>query len=294
MGNPAQTEQMAKKPGFVAALDQSGGSTPKALGDYGITPDAWSNDEEMFELMHKMRTRIVSAPAFQGDKVIGAILFERTMDGMIAGKPAPDFIWQDRGVVPFLKIDKGLADAANGVKMMKPMPGLDDLLKRGVDKGIFGTKERSVIDEPNEAGIKAIVAQQFEVGEKVLAHGLVPILEPEVTITAPEKAACEDILKAELAAGLETVSAPVMIKISIPTKTDLYRDLMDHPKVLRVIALSGGYARDEANQKLSQNKGLIASFSRALVEGLSAQQSDADFNATIGATIDSIYQASIT
>ncbi len=294
MGNPAQTEQMHKKPGFVAALDQSGGSTPKALGEYGITPDAWSNDEEMFELMHKMRTRIVSAPAFQGDKVIGAILFERTMDGMIAGKSAPDFIWQDRGVVPFLKIDKGLADAANGVKMMKPMPGLDDLLKRGVDKGIFGTKERSVIDEPNEAGIKAIVAQQFEVGEQVLAHGLVPILEPEVTITAPEKAACEDILKAELAAGLETVSAPVMIKISIPTKTDLYRDLMDHPKVLRVIALSGGYARDEANQKLAQNKGLIASFSRALVEGLSAQQSDDDFNATIGATIDSIYQASIT
>ena len=294
MTNDVMRAQMATGQGFVAALDQSGGSTPKALRLYGIEEDAYSSEDEMFDLIHDMRTRIATAPAFTGEKVIGAILFEMTMDREIGGKPSAEYLWEERRVVPFLKIDKGLEAEENGVQLMKPIPGLSDLLDRAVAHGIFGTKERSVISAANAEGIEAIVAQQFELGQEVLAKGLVPILEPEVTISIPDKAEAEDMLLASIQRHLDTLDQPVMLKLSLPTKANLYAPLIAHPKVLRVVALSGGYARDEANAKLAENHGMIASFSRALTEGLSAQQSDEAFNATIAATIDGIYAASIT
>ena len=286
--------QVANKDGFIAALDQSGGSTPKALKLYGVSEDAWSNEDEMFDLIHAMRARIITSPAFTGDKVMGAILFEQTMDRSVEGVPTAQYLWEKRGVVPFLKVDQGLADAADGVKLMKPIAGLDELLKRAVAKGVFGTKMRSVVDAANATGIKAIVDQQFKVGKQILSHGLVPILEPEVTISISDKAEAEEMLLAEIKKHLDEVPAgkKIMLKLSLPTKPNLYKPLIDDPRVMRVVALSGGYTRDEANAKLAQNTGMIASFSRALTEGLSADQSDAEFNATLAATIDSIFQAS--
>jgi fructose-bisphosphate aldolase class I len=293
--NTQQADKIRAGQGFIAALDQSGGSTPKALQLYGIDPSAYGNDEEMFDLVHAMRTRIAQAPAFTGARVIGAILFEMTMDRQMAGKPTAQFMWEERGVVPFLKVDKGLAEAANGVKMMKPMPDLDALLARAVKAGIFGTKMRSVIDAANAQGIQDVVAQQFEIGKQILGHGLVPIIEPEVTISIADKAQAEDMLLAALTEQLNALPAgtEVMLKLTLPEVTNHYKPLVDHPAVMRVVALSGGYSREESNSRLAQNSGVIASFSRALTEGLSAQQSDEAFNATIAATIDSIYQASI-
>ncbi|WP_054313705.1 fructose bisphosphate aldolase [Mesorhizobium sp. 1M-11] len=292
--NKDMAAQAANKDGFIAALDQSGGSTPKALKLYGVDESAWSNDAEMFDLVHQMRTRIIKSPAFTGDKVMGAILFEQTMDRDIDGTPTAQYLWEKRHVVPFLKIDQGLAEAQDGVKLMKPMPTLDALLKRAVAKGIFGTKERSVIDAANPKGIAAVVDQQFEVGKQVLAHGLVPIIEPEVTISIPDKAEAEDILLAEIRKHLDQVPAgkQVMLKLTLPTKANLYKPLVDDPRVMRVVALSGGYSRDDANAKLRQNDGMIASFSRALTEGLSAGQSDSEFDAALGSAIDSIFEAS--
>ena len=286
--------QVANKDGFIAALDQSGGSTPKALKLYGVSESAYSNEEEMFDLIHQMRSRIIKSPAFTGDKVMGAILFEQTMDREIDGVPTAQYLWENRGVVPFLKVDKGLAEAADGVKLMKPMPELDALLERAVAKGVFGTKMRSVIDAANPKGIAAIVDQQFEVGRQILSHGLVPIIEPEVTISIDDKAEAEDILLAEIAKHLDGVpeGRQVMLKLSLPTKPNLYKPLIDDPRVMRVVALSGGYSRDEANEKLAQNTGMIASFSRALSEGLSADQSDAEFDAMLAEAIDSIFEAS--
>lgn len=294
MANQQMTQQAAEKAGFVAALDQSGGSTPKALKLYGIDDDAWSNDAEMFGLIHDMRARIVKSPAFSGDKVMGAILFERTMDGDIDGVPTAQYLWEKRGVVPFLKVDKGLAPEENGVQLMNPMPELDALLSRAVDKGVFGTKMRSVIHAANQAGIAANVAQQFEVGRQILSHGLMPIIEPEVTITIADKADAEDILLAEIAKQLDTLPADkqVMLKLSLPEKANQYKSLIDHPRVMRVVALSGGYSREEANRRLCQNTGMIASFSRALTEGLSAGQTDSDFDSMLAGTIESIYDAS--
>ena len=292
--NTQMAKQAANKDGFIAALDQSGGSTPKALSLYGIKEGAWSSEEEMYGLVHAMRARITKSPAFTGDKVMGAILFERTMDSEIDGVPTAQYLWEKRGVVPFLKIDKGLADPENDVRLMKPNPKLDDLLKRAVAKGIFGTKMRSVIDAANPAGIAAVVAQQFEVGKQILAHGLVPIIEPEVTISIPDKAKAEDILLAEITKQLDALPADkqVMLKLTLPTKPNLYRPLVQHPRVMRVVALSGGYSREDACAKLAQNTGVIASFSRALTEGLSAQQSDKEFDAALADTIDSICDAS--
>jgi len=295
MTNTKMAEQMRSGAGFVAALDQSGGSTPKALGLYGIGADAFSSDEEMYDLIHQMRSRIAQSPAFTGEKVVGAILFEKTMDRDIAGLPAPSYLWQKRGVVPFLKVDQGLADSADDAKLMKPIVGLDALLDRAVAKGIFGTKMRSVIDGANPAGVAAIVAQQFEIGKLILGHGLIPIIEPEVTISITDKAAAEDLLLAELTKQLDALddSQDVMLKLTLPETANHYKSLVDHPRVMQVVALSGGYSRDEANARLAQNTGVIASFSRALSEGLSAQQSDAEFDAMLAATIDSIYQASV-
>ena len=292
--NKDMAAQAAHKDGFIAALDQSGGSTPKALKLYGVDESAWSNDAEMFDLVHQMRARIIKSPAFTGDRVMGAILFEQTMDRDIDGTPTAQYLWEKRHVVPFLKIDQGLAEAQDGVKLMKPMPTLDALLKRAVAKGIFGTKERSVIDAANPKGIAAVVDQQFEIGRQVLAHGLVPIIEPEVTISIPDKAEAEDILLAEIRKHLDQVPAgkQVMLKLTLPTKPNLYKPLVDDPRVMRVVALSGGYSRDDANAKLKQNDGMIASFSRALTEGLSAGQSDSEFNAALGSAIDSIFEAS--
>ncbi len=292
--NKDMAAQAAHKDGFIAALDQSGGSTPKALKLYGVDESAWSNDAEMFDLVHQMRARIIKSPAFTGDKVMGAILFEQTMDRDIDGTPTAQYLWEKRHVVPFLKIDQGLAEAQDGVKLMKPMPTLDALLKRAVAKGIFGTKERSVIDAANPKGIAAVVDQQFEIGKQVLAHGLVPIIEPEVTISIPDKAEAEDILLAEIRKHLDQVPAgkQVMLKLTLPTKPNLYKPLVDDPRVMRVVALSGGYSRDDANAKLKQNDGIIASFSRALTEGLSAGQSDSGFNTALGSAIDSIFEAS--
>ena len=292
--NKEMTAQAATKDGFIAALDQSGGSTPKALKLYGVEEGARSNEAEMFDLIHQMRARIIKSPAFTGDKVMGAILFEQTMDRDIDGTPTAQYLWEKRGVVPFLKIDKGLAPAADGVQLMKPMPELDALLKRAVAKGIFGTKERSVIDAANPKGIAAIVAQQFEVAAQVLSHGLVPIIEPEVTISIADKAEAEDILLAEIQKQLASVPAgkQVMLKLTLPTKANLYKPLIDDPRVMRVVALSGGYSRDDANAKLKENSGMIASFSRALTEGLSAKQSDAEFDAMLGSAIGSIFEAS--
>lgn len=293
MANAKQTEQIAKGAGFIAALDQSGGSTPKALKLYGVSEDAYGSEAEMFDLVHAMRARIIKSPAFTGDKVVGAILFEMTMDRDIDGIPTATYLWEKRGVVPFLKIDKGLEAEVDGCQMMKPIPGLEDLLARAVKAGIFGTKERSVISAANEAGIKAVVAQQFELGRAVIAAGLMPIIEPEVTITIADKAEAEAILRDAILAELDKAENPVMLKLSLPSVPNFYKPLVDHPKVLKVVALSGGYARDEANAILAQNTGMIASFSRALTEGLSAQQSDADFDAKLAEAIDSIYQASI-
>ena len=294
MKNPEMLAQAAEKDGFIAALDQSGGSTPKALKQYGVDESAYSNDEEMFALIHQMRSRIIKSPAFTGDKVMGAILFERTMDGDIDGTPTAQYLWENRKVVPFLKVDKGLAEEANGVQLMKPMPQLDALCERAVEKGIFGTKMRSNINAANAEGIAAIVAQQFEVGMQILGHGLMPILEPEVNIKIADKMDAEAIVRDEFIKHLDAMDADkqVMLKLSIPTVANHYKPLIDHPRVLRVVALSGGYSRADANAKLSENTGMIASFSRGLTEGLSAQQSDAEFDAMLADAITSIYEAS--
>lgn len=291
------TQAMADKiragQGFIAALDQSGGSTPKALKLYGVDESAYSGEAEMFDMIHAMRSRIIKSPAFAGSKVIAAILFEATMDRDIDGTPTAQYLWEERGVVPFLKIDKGLEDEANGVQLMKPMPDLPTLLPRARKLSVFGTKERSVIHAANREGIAAVVAQQIEVGKQVLSYGLVPILEPEITISIPDKAEAEAILLDELLKALDGLDAEVMLKLTLPETAGQYQALVDHPKVMLVVALSGGYSRDEANARLSQNHGIVASFSRALTEGLSAGQSDAEFDATLAATIDSIYRASI-
>ncbi|MBQ0751585.1 MAG: fructose bisphosphate aldolase [Roseovarius sp.] len=295
MSKTEQANKLRAGQGFIAALDQSGGSTPKALRLYGVEENEYSSEAEMFDLIHAMRARIAQAPAFTGDKVLGAILFEMTMDRDIGGKPSPAFLWQDRGVVPFLKVDKGLANDTDGVKLMKAMPDLDPLLERAAKAGVFGTKMRSVIDAANPSGIEAVVAQQFEVGQQILGHGLVPIIEPEVTISIHDKAEAETLLRAAILAQLDLLpeDQEVMLKLTLPETPNLYESLVNHPRVLRVVALSGGYSRDEANARLAQNRGVIASFSRALTEGLSAQQSDAEFNATIAKSIDDIYRASI-
>ena len=281
--------------GFIAALDQSGGSTPKALKLYGIEESAYSNEAEMFDLVHEMRSRIITSPAFDGDRIMGAILFEMTMDRQIEGRATADYLWNVKHIVPFLKIDKGLLDEQDGAQMMKPMPGLDDLLDRAVAYGVFGTKERSVIKLPG-AGLDAVVAQHFEVAQQVLAKGLVPIIEPEVDIHSPQKAEAEDQLKAALLDGLNQLGddQSVMVKLTLPDTDNLYSELVSHPKVVRVVALSGGYSRDEACEKLARNNGVIASFSRALTEGLTAQQSDQEFNATLDAAIAEIAKASGT
>jgi fructose-bisphosphate aldolase class I len=293
MLDPQMASQMAKGEGFIAALDQSGGSTPKALKGYGIEEGAWGSDEEMFGLIHEMRSRIITSPAFSGDKVIGAILFERTMDGEIDGKPVPQVL-RERGVVPFIKIDKGLEAEADGVQLMKPMPGLDALLARARALGVFGTKERSVINVADREGIAVAVKQQFDVARQVLAVGLVPILEPEVNIKSPERAEADAILLEELLKGLETLPGDdkVMLKLSLPARAGLFDPLVDHPRVLRVVALSGGYSRPEACAELAKNRGMIASFSRALLEDLRHQMSDEEFDRELGGAIDEIYRAS--
>jgi fructose-bisphosphate aldolase class I len=291
-----QKAKIRNQPGFIAALDQSGGSTPKALKLYGIAESTYSGDVQMMDLMHAMRTRIITSPAFTGSRIAGAILFEATMDREVLGRPTADYLWNVKQVVPFLKIDKGLQDEANGVQLMKPMPKLDELLAKAKSKGIFGTKERSVIKQANADGIKAVVLQQFEVGNQVLAAGLVPIIEPEVDIHCPDKAGAEKLLKAEIQASLDKLPAgvQVMLKLTLPSVDDFYKDLIAHPRVLKVVALSGGYSRDEANARLAKQHGMIASFSRALTEGLTAQQSDAEFNGALDKAIESIYQASKT
>jgi fructose-bisphosphate aldolase class I len=294
--NSEQFERVRTGEGFIAALDQSGGSTPKALKLYGIDESTYSGDDEMFGLMHQMRSRMITSPAFNGDRVLGAILFEGTMDREIDGRGSADYLWSVKHVVPFLKVDKGLVDEADGVQVMKAMPGLDDLLARARDKGVFGTKMRSVIKHADAAGIDAVVAQQFEVGRQILAAGLMPIIEPEVDINSTTKQEAEALLKSAIVAQLDQQPAdqPVMLKLTLPSIDDFYLDLVQHPRVLRVVALSGGYSRDDANARLARNHGVIASFSRALTEGLSAQQSDDEFNATIDAAIASICAASRT
>ena len=293
MNTADMTAKIAQGKGFIAALDQSGGSTPKALAGYGVEAGAWGNDEEMFGLIHEMRARIISAPSFTGDKVIGAILFERTMDGQVGGKPTPQALI-DKGVVPFLKIDKGLENEANGVQLMKPMPGLDALLAHAKALGVFGTKERSVINFANREGIAAIVAQQFEVGQQVLAAGLMPMLEPEINIKSPERAECDQILLEETLKALDAMSGDdkMMLKLSLPEKSGLYGPLVDHPRVLRVVALSGGFSRGEACVELAKNRDMIASFSGALLSDLRHGMSDAEFDASLGEAIDEIYTAS--
>jgi len=291
--NEKMTAQMAGKDGFIAALDQSGGSTPGALRQYGIADDAYSGDEEMFLLMHEMRVRITTAPAFTGKKVIGAILFERTMDGEAQGKPVPHFLWRDRSVVPFLKVDKGLEVERDGVQMMKPMPGLDALLDRAVKLDVYGTKMRSVITGASKEGIAAIVAQQFEVARQIAGHGLMPIIEPEVSIKSPTKSAAEAILNDGLTRHLDAMTdGRVMLKLTIPDQADLYEALTRHARVERVVALSGGYKLDDACERLQRNHGMIASFSRALIDDLKKGMNDAEFDATLAAAIDKIYQAS--
>ena len=295
VANEKMLAQMAEKDGFIAALDQSGGSTPGALRQYGIPDDAYNGDAEMFKLMHEMRVRIMTAPSFTGKKVIGAILFERTMDGEAEGKPVPTFLWEDRGVVPFLKVDKGLEAEADGVQIMKPIPGLDELLARAVKLGVFGTKMRSVIQQADEKGIAAVSKQQFEVGAQIIKHGLVPILEPEVSIKSPNKKGAEKILRDELLKGLNALpeSSKVMIKLTIPDEPDFYRPLIEHPRVVRVVALSGGYTRGDACKKLAQNHGMIASFSRALINELKKPMSDSEFDKTLEESINEIYEASV-
>ena len=294
MANDKMTAQISEKGGFIAALDQSGGSTPGALRLYGIPDSAYSGDAEMFRLIHEMRVRIMTAPAFTGSKVIAAILFEGTMDGKAREKPVPAFLWEDRGVIPFLKVDKGLEAEADGVSLMKPIPGLDVLLERAVKLGIFGTKMRSVINLPSKAGIAAIVTQQFDVARQIAEHGLMPIIEPEVSIKSPDKAAAEAILLAELTSKLDALpdGRQVMLKLTIPEVPDLYSGLVNHRGVARVVALSGGYTRAEACKRLASNHGVIASFSRALVEGLNHSMSDTEFDAALAKSIDEIYQAS--
>ena len=291
-----QQQQMKTRPGFIAALDQSGGSTPQALAQYGIKENAWSNDDEMFAIVHQMRTRIITSPSFTGERIIAAILFENTMDRDIEGRPTAEYLWNVKRVVPFLKVDKGLEAEKDGVQLMKPMPELAPLLHRATKKGMFGTKMRSVIKEANEAGIKNVVRQQFEVAGQILAEGLVPIIEPEVDIRCREKAKAEALLKEAILKELNQLppGQVIMLKLTIPDQDDFYLDFIRHPKVLRVVALSGGYSREEANARLRRNHGLIASFSRALVEGLSAQQSDAEFNAMLDKSIQSIFDASNT
>ena len=291
-----QKAKFRSQPGFIAALDQSGGSTPKALKLYGIAETQYSGDAQMMDLIHAMRSRIITTPAFNGDRVLAAILFENTMDREIEGRPTADYLWKVKRVVPILKVDKGLEDEANGVQLMKPMPGLDQLLARAKAKGIFGTKMRSVIKQANAAGVKAVVDQQFAIAKQIIAAGLVPIIEPEVDIKCPDKAAAEDLLKAELKASLDRLPEGqlVMLKLTIPSKDNLYADLITHSRVLKVVALSGGYSRAEANERLARQKGMVASFSRALTEGLTAQQSEAEFDAALDNAIESIYQASRT
>lgn len=295
MIDQAKADRIKAGQGFIAALDQSGGSTPKALRLYGIEEDRYGSEAEMFDLIHGMRSRIVKAPAFTGDKVVGAILFEQTMDRDFEGTPAATYLWETRGVVPFLKIDKGLDDPQNGVQLMKPMPDLDALLTRAKAAGVFGTKERSVIGAANPDGIEANVAQQFDIGRQVLSHGLMPILEPEVTISIDDKAEAEVLLRDTILRHLDTLpdGEQIMLKLTLPEEDNLYASLVDHPKVLRIVALSGGYSREEANARLARNRGIIASFSRALTEGLSDGQDDAAFEATIAETIDSIHAASV-
>ena len=294
--NEEQVQKMKLQPGFIAALDQSGGSTPKALALYGIKEGAWSNEDEMFAIVHQMRTRMITSPAFNGKRIIGAILFEDTMDRDIEGQATGDYLWHVKRVVPFLKVDKGLATEKDGVQLMKPMPALGVLLEKGKAKRMFGTKMRSFIKQANEAGIKDIVKQQFELAAQIIAAGLVPIVEPEVDIHCPEKAKAEALLKATILEKLQQLPAGqlVMLKLTLPEQDNFYADFVKYPNVLRVVALSGGYSRDEANNRLRRNHGIIASFSRALAEGLSAQQSDADFNATLNQSTQSIFEASNT
>jgi len=291
-----QLEKVKTAPGFIAALDQSGGSTPKALGLYGIGEDAWSNDDEMFDVVHQMRTRIITSPSFGGDRILGAILFENTMDREIEGQSTASYLWNVKNVAPFLKVDKGLADEENGVQLMKPMPDLPALLEKAKANGIFGTKMRSVIKQSNAGGIDAIVSQQFEIGKQIVAAGLVPIIEPEVDIHCPDKAAAEDLLHAAIMAELNSLGTDelVMLKLTLPEKDNLYADCIAHPNIVRVVALSGGYSREEANDRLSRNNGMVASFSRALSEGLSAQQSKEAFDAMLDSSIGAIAAASAT
>jgi fructose-bisphosphate aldolase, class I len=294
MNSEEMRAKISQGQGFIAALDQSGGSTPKALKGYGIEDGSWSSDEEMFALIHQMRSRIITSPCFTGDKVIGAILFERTMDGEVDGKPTPQALIE-RGIVPFIKIDKGLEEERDGVQLMKPMPDLDALLTRAKGLGVFGTKERSVVNLANEAGIAAVVGQQFEVATQVLRHGLVPIIEPEVNIKSAERDACDRLLLAEILRHLDRLpeGSEVMLKLSIPAEAGLFQPLVEHPKVLRVVALSGGFSRAEACEQLARNKGMIASFSRALLSDLRHQQSDEEFDRTLGTAIDEIHAASV-
>jgi fructose-bisphosphate aldolase class I len=291
-----QLEKMKTHPGFVAALDQSGGSTPKALLSYGIRAGAWSNEDEMFTIVHQMRTRIITSPSFTGERILGAILFENTMDRDIAGQPSADYLWNVKRVVPFLKVDKGLAAETGGVQLMKPLPALAALLAKAKAKRIFGTKMRSVVKQANAGGIKDIVNQQFEAARQIIAAGFVPIIEPEVDIHCPEKGKAETSLKAAILEKLKELPQDhlVMLKLTLPEEDDLYADFVKHPKVVRVLALSGGYTREEANTRLRRNHGVVASFSRALVEGLSAQQSDVQYNALLDASIQSIFEASNT
>lgn len=296
MSNAEQLEKIKTAPGFIAALDQSGGSTPKALGLYGVTPDAWSSDEEMFEVVHQMRTRIMTCPTFNGDRILGAILFENTMDREVEGQSTASYLWKVKNIVPFLKVDKGLADEVNGAQVMNPNPGLGELLKKAKAAEIFGTKMRSVIKQANADGIAAVVDQQFEVGRQIVAAGLVPIIEPEVDIHCPDKAAAEDMLHDAIMNQLNSLGPDeiVMLKLTLPEKDNLYADCVAHPNVARVVALSGGYSRDEANDRLSRQNGMVASFSRALSEGLSAQQSEDEFAGTLDASLESICAASAT
>jgi len=296
VSNTAQLDKIRNAPGFIAALDQSGGSTPKALGLYGVTPDAWSNDDEMFDVVHQMRTRIMTSPSFGGDRILGAILFENTMERQVEGKGTPAYLWEEKNVVPFLKVDKGLADEVDGAQVMKPIPELDALLEKGKAAGVFGTKMRSVIKQANPAGIKAVVDQQFEIGRRIVAAGLVPIIEPEVDIHCPDKAGAESILHAAIMEHLNSLGEDeiVMLKLTLPEQDNLYADCIAHPNVARVVALSGGYSRDEANDRLSRQKGMVASFSRALAEGLNVNQSDEEFDAMLDSSIASIAAASAT
>ncbi len=296
MSNADQLQKIKTAPGFIAALDQSGGSTPKALGLYGVTPDAWTNDEEMYTVVHAMRTRIMTSESFGGDRILGAILFENTMDRQVEGQSTASYLWEVKNVVPFLKVDKGLADIVDGAQVMNPMPGLDSLLEKAKAAGIFGTKMRSVVKEANEAGVNAVVDQQFEIGRRIVAAGLIPIIEPEVDIHCPDKAAAEDLLFAAIMKHLNALNADevVMLKLTLPEKDGLYADCIAHPNVARVVALSGGYSREEANDRLSRQVGMVASFSRALSEGLNAQQSTDEFDTTLDTSIASITAASAT